>query len=198
MPSQRLVESGLASSLGVGRAAVRTAIARLAQERLVERLPNRGARVRRVPDKEVVEVLEIRMALECLVARHAALNASPDDLRRIDKILADMEACGRADDVQGYAKTNVAFHGELLRIARHETVARLLDSLLSNGFQLQRMVTTTHPFARLKEHHRIAEAVRANDPEAAEHAMHVHLSGVIERSRARLAKAQPRQLRVLD
>lgn len=198
MPSQRLVESGLATSLGVGRAAVRTAIARLAQERLVERLPNRGARVRRVSDKEVIEVLELRMALECLVARHAALNATPEGLQRLNRILEEMESGSLVDDVPGYGRTNVEFHRALLQIARHETAARVLESLLSNGFQLQRLATTSRPHDRTAEHRAIATAIAAKDPDAAEAAMRTHLSGILERTRLRLASAAPRQLRALD
>jgi DNA-binding GntR family transcriptional regulator len=194
MPSERLVESGLADTLGVGRAAIRTAIARLAQERLVERIPNRGARVRRVSDEEALEVLEVRMAIECLAVRRAAANATPDDIRRLKRILADMKAFSIVGNTAGFGTTNHDFHCELLRMARHETAGRMLESLLTNRFQLQRLTTPPAPLDRLAEHGRILAAVEAKDSDAAEREMRAHLFGVIERWRDRASVTPSRKL----
>lgn len=196
LPSQRLVESDLAESLGVGRAAVRTAIARLAQERLVERLPNRGARVRRVSDAEALEVVELRLVLECLIVRHAALNAGARDIECLTRILADMAEQCALEDMAGFARTNADFHNEVMRISRHETAQRMLDSLLSHRFELQRLTTPSRPSDRLQEHRVIFDAIAAHDADAAEAAMRDHLSGVVERWRER-AKAQEARRPVL-
>ncbi|HEY8839588.1 MAG TPA: winged helix-turn-helix domain-containing protein, partial [Candidatus Dormibacteraeota bacterium] len=51
-PNERLVEADLARTFGAGRTAIRAALVRLDQEGLVERQPNRGARVRLVSDRE--------------------------------------------------------------------------------------------------------------------------------------------------
>lgn len=193
LPSQRLVESDLATSLGVGRAAIRTAIARLAQENLVERSPNRGARVRHVSDKEALEVVELRLVLECLIVRHAAEHADTRDTERLARILRDMEQQCAIEDMTGFARTNAQFHGEVLRIARHDTARRMLDSLLSHRFELQRLTTPTRPSDRLAEHRVIYDAICAHDPDAAERAMNVHLCGVVERWRKRVKAQQARR-----
>jgi DNA-binding GntR family transcriptional regulator len=185
MPSERLVESGLADSLGVGRAAIRTAIARLAQERLVERIPNRGARVRRFTDDEVLDVLAVRMAIECLTVRRAAQNATPGDVQRISRVLDEMEEAAKSGDTPGFGQTNLIFHNALLEIANNETASRMLDSLLSHRFQLARLTTPTEPLERLAEHRRILAAVAAGDPDTAEAEMRHHLSGMIDRWRVR-------------
>jgi DNA-binding GntR family transcriptional regulator len=193
LPSQRLVESDLAASLGVGRAAIRTAIARLAQENLVERQPNRGARVRRVSDEEALEVVELRLVLECLVVRHAAQHADARDTERLARIMHDMEQQCAVEDMAGFARTNAQFHGEVLRIARHETARRMLDSLLSHRFELQRLTTPARPSDRLSEHRVIYDAMCAHDPDAAERAMYRHLCGVVERWRNRVKAEQARR-----
>src|SRR6266568_5961071 len=77
LPNERLIEMDLAQTLGAGRAAVRTALARLEQEGLVERERYRGARVRLVSETEAIEILEARAALESLAVRYAALNVTP-------------------------------------------------------------------------------------------------------------------------
>lgn len=193
MPNERLVETVIAQSYGVGRDAVRMALARLAQESLIERLPNRGARVRRIFEKEALEILEARVALESLAVRYAALNATPEDVERLDAILAEMATRGTdANDEMAYAETNAAFHNELLRIADHQTVTRLVGTLRTHttAFRFSHLARPTRPGDRLEEHRTIAAAVAAHDPDAAERAMNAHLRDVIRRRRERLA-AQP-------
>jgi DNA-binding GntR family transcriptional regulator len=133
------------------------------------------------------------MFLECLIVRHAAANATEQETKQLYRILRQMEARG-ADDLPGQASTNWEFHRLISHIARHETASRILESLLSNGFQLQRLAAT----ARLSEHRAIVAAIEKHDADAAEKAMRKHLSSVIERTRKRLASAQPRQLHGLD
>src|SRR5919201_5939750 len=67
-PGQRLVEEELAGTLGVTRASLRAALFDLAAEGLVERIPNRGARVRPVTLDEAVAITECRMAPQGLCA----------------------------------------------------------------------------------------------------------------------------------
>ena len=59
LPGERLLEEDLSAKLGLGRAAVRMALARLEHDGLVERERHRGARVRRVSQSEAVEILEL-------------------------------------------------------------------------------------------------------------------------------------------
>src|ERR1700757_5205002 len=71
-PGQRLVEEELAGTIGVTRQSLRAALLDLTAEGLVERIPNRGARVRVVTAEEAVAITECRMALEALCAGKAA------------------------------------------------------------------------------------------------------------------------------
>src|SRR6187399_2420603 len=76
VPNQRLIEADLSATYGASRAAVRTALLELGAEGLVDRLPNRGSRVRAIPLAEAIEILEVRMGLEGLCAAKAALHIS--------------------------------------------------------------------------------------------------------------------------
>ncbi|MFI5270402.1 MAG: GntR family transcriptional regulator, partial [Chloroflexota bacterium] len=79
-PNERLVEADLARTFGAGRTAIRAALVRLDQEGLAERQPNRGARVRLVSDREALEIEEVRVALEQMLARHAATQVTGADV----------------------------------------------------------------------------------------------------------------------
>src|SRR6266567_9455465 len=91
LPNERLIEMDLAQSLGAGRAAIRTALARLEQEGLVLRERYRGARVRLISETEAIEILEARAALESLAVRHAALNANEDDIATLRMLMDELQ-----------------------------------------------------------------------------------------------------------
>jgi DNA-binding GntR family transcriptional regulator len=188
-PNERLVEADLTERLGVGRAAVRTTLARLEQEGLVVRERNRGARVRLIDEDEAVEILEARAVLEGLAARHAALNATPDQIAVLRNVLKRMK--GRLDggDLLGASDVNAELHEMLIEIAQHKTADRLISTLKSQlvRFQYRTILLPGRSGRSYAEHEAIVDAVALHNPEAAEEAMRTHLSHVAEALRERVA-----------
>ena len=181
-PSERLIEADVARELGVGRSAVRTALARLEHEGLVEHERHRGARVRLVGTREAVEILEVRAVLEALAARHAATNVGREDVEDLEAILAEMRRRLDVGDLLSASDQNAVLHGRVLEISGHATVARLIATLKSQlvRFQYRTILLpgrSEHSFA---EHSAIVRAIAAGDPDAAEQAMRAHLSHVAE------------------
>ncbi len=181
-PSERLVETEVARELGVGRSAVRTALARLEHEGLVEHERHRGARVRLINAREAVEILEVRAVLEGLAARHAAANATPDDIEDLGAILAEMRLRLDAGDLLGASDQNALLHGRILEISAHTTVARLIATLKDQlvRFQYRTILLPGRSERSFSEHSRIVQAIAAADMEDAERAMRTHLSHVAE------------------
>src|SRR3954471_4317701 len=105
-PNERLIEMDLAQLYNVGRAAIRTTLARLEQDGLVEREPNRGARVRAISEEQAVETLEARAVLEGLAARYAARNITDAEIADLRAIIGEMEACLAAGDLLGISEGN--------------------------------------------------------------------------------------------
>src|SRR3954464_1602441 len=83
LPGARLVEADLVAMLGVSRGNIRLAIDALAAEGLVERIQNKGARVRVVSTEEAIAITECRMSLEGLLARKAAERLTDDEAGRL-------------------------------------------------------------------------------------------------------------------
>jgi DNA-binding GntR family transcriptional regulator len=185
-PNERLIEMDLAQSLSAGRAAVRTALARLEQEGLVQRERYRGARVRLVSETEAIEILEARAALESLAMRHAALNATTDDIATLRTLLDELAQRLKEGDLLGYSDVNARLHQQLLRIANHATVSRLLDMLKSQNvrFLFRTILVPGRPQKSYQEHAAIVEAVAAHDPDRAEETMRYHLSHVADALKA--------------
>ncbi|AEV16336.1 Transcriptional regulator, GntR [Thermus sp. CCB_US3_UF1] len=181
LPGQRLVEKELSERFGLGRAAIRTALAKLEQDGLVESEPYRGAWVRVITEEEAVEILEARMALECLAVRHAARKATPEAIARLRQIHAQMEARFREGDLLGMSELNSLFHRTLVEISGHGAARRLIEALRAQGVrhQFRTVLVPGRSQRSLEEHRLILEAVAAHDEEAAERAMKAHLQGVI-------------------
>ena len=181
-PNERLVEANLARDFGLGRSAVRTALARLEQDGLVEREPHRGARVRLIDEREAVEILEVRSVLEGVAARHAAGNASAADVKRLRQILKEMRRLLDQGDLLRASDENAVLHRTLLEIADHPTVMRLISMLKSQlvRFQYRTIMLPGRTERSFDEHSAIVDAVAAGDPDAAEKAMRRHLSHVAE------------------
>jgi len=182
LPGERLLEEDLSARLGLGRAAVRMALARLEHDGLVQRERHRGATVRRVSESEAVEILEARAALEGLAARHAARNADDAGVGRLRGILAEMQELRERGDPLGVSNANARLHGLILEISGHQTARRLSQTLRSQlvRFQYRTVLLPGRSEHSYAEHTAIVEAIAAHDPEAAEQAMRRHLSCVAE------------------
>lgn len=182
LPSQRLVELELAKQLGVGRAAIRTALDRLVQDGLVEHEPNRGAHVRLVSVEEAVEMFEARAVLEGLALRYTAQKATEQEIAELQAMVERMEECFAAGDLLAVSDINAQLHTALLRIADHKTVTRLLERLQAHHvrFQYRMILAPGRAIYSLQEHRAIIVAIGAHDPNAAEAAMRRHLSHAAE------------------
>lgn len=180
LPNERLVEADLTRRLGVGRSAVRTALARLEHEGLVEIEPHRGARVRVVPVAEAVEIVEARAVLEGLAARHAAIRAAAPDVADLRAVLAEMRRLLDAGDLLAVSERNAILHGRVLAIGGHATANRLIAGLCSQlvRFEYRTILLPGRAERSLGEHSAIVEAIAAGDPVAAEAAMRGHLAQV--------------------
>lgn len=181
-PNERLIENDLSKRIGVNRSLIRLALARLEQEGLVVIEPNRGARVRLISDREAIEIIETRCALELLVVRYAAERATEDDKAELRRVVAEMETLFKSHDLIRYSQTNGQFHRKLLEIAQHQTAVKMLEMLRSQmvRFQYRAILVPDRARKSLAEHKAVLAAIEAGDPDRAERAMRRHLKGVIE------------------
>ena len=85
-PGQRLPEADLVSLYQASRGTVRTALAQLETEGIVQRERNRGARVRPITLEEAVEITETRAVVEGLCAAKAAERATDADRARLREL----------------------------------------------------------------------------------------------------------------
>ena len=168
-PGERLMEIQLAEELGVSRTPVREAIRKLELEELVLMVPRKGAYVASLSMKDVVEVFEIRGALEGLAAALAAERITEEELERLQRqLVKSAEMIGNAD-LQGMVEADTGFHQILYQASRNERLAQIINNLRE---QIQRFRQTSLSYPgrmkiALEEHREIVDAVSARDPEMA-------------------------------
>lgn len=182
VPGQRLVEADLSDMFGASRAAVRSSLLELTNEGLVEKVQNRGARVRAVSLDDAIEISEVRMMLEALCAAKAAEHIDDDGIAELESIGERMSAAVSAGDVFGYSRLNELLHRRVRELSGQRTAARVLDRLRAQSVRHQFRLATQpgRPSVSLPEHLAIIEAICARDTAAADRAARRHLASVID------------------
>jgi DNA-binding GntR family transcriptional regulator len=180
-PGCRLVEAELVERTGASRSAVRQTIDLLAAEGLVERIQNKGARVRVVSTEEAIAITECRMPLEGFLARKAAEHITDPEVDRLQAHMVAMTAAVDAGDVLKYSDLIQQLHGMVRDAARHPVAAglvgRLQAQLVRHQFQLS--LRPGRPRVSLAGLAAVVDAVTRRDPDQAEAAAVAHVRSVI-------------------
>lgn len=180
-PNQRLIEADLSATFSASRATVRTALLELANEGLVERLPNRGSRVRAISIEEAIEILEVRIGVEGLCAAKTAASVSNDEVAEFERLRADMIDSVAEGDLVEYSRLNQLLDQRVRVLSRHATASEVLGRLHAQSVRHQFKLSSRPARAKVSvlEHAGIIDAIVAHDPDAAEKAVRVHLQSVI-------------------
>lgn len=185
-PNQRLIEADLSVSFGASRASIRTALFELANDGLIDRLPNRGSRVRAVSVDEAVEILEVRIGVEGLCAARAAERISDAEIDEFRELRSAIITSVEAGNLIEYSRLNQLLDQRIREISRHVTAVGIIERLQAQSVRHQFRLSFQPGRANVSgpEHASIIDAVTARDPEAARRATSDHLLSVISALRA--------------
>ena len=172
-------ERTLADQYGVKRHRVRQALALLREQGELDSSPrdNVADGESMIRSTNPVEVIELRMALEPALARLAAVRATPLEIARI------MRAATTLSDTQRSTQ-DLVFHKLVAAASGNGLAADVYALLRKVGSDARVRVQSSDPQCpnrlaqRDQEHHAVAEAIAARDPERAEAAMRTHLNAV--------------------
>jgi DNA-binding GntR family transcriptional regulator len=170
-PGARLREQSLAEQFGVSRARIREALAALEQTGLIEREPNRGAVVRRPSAAELLQIFDVREALEGLCARLATEKVPPASWQDLVDLFGEpTERMVVEGDVAGYLRSHDQLRRRMLDAAGNPVLAASLQPLTDRtGPVMRRLVLVTDRIqVALLEHRAILAAMRRGDAEEAE------------------------------
>jgi GntR family transcriptional repressor for pyruvate dehydrogenase complex len=192
-------ENQLGTQFEVSRAVVREALARLYADGVTMTRRGAGTYVQRQPGREFLRLapiggvadlmrcFEFRIGIEGEAASLAAQRRTDDHLTAIDEAFEQLNQVNSTGHIG--VEQDIRFHAAIATASRNQLFIQTLDALalhIFNGMSLTRSLSLTHNKRRLtlvqEEHHRIVDAIRNADANAAREAMRTHISNARNRA----------------
>ena len=190
-PGTRLLRTRIAARFGVSRQPVSDACARLAEEGLVDVLPQRGTYVSRIDVRAVMSARFVREAVEVEISRRLATERPTAMLDECNGLLDEQSRETNTADPMAFMALDDAFHRLLADAAGQAASWHILQPLKTQMDRLRHITAREFPRQLLLEQHkRIVAAIGRKDETAAETAMRDHLRQIFD-DLPRLIEAKP-------
>lgn len=179
---EELKEATLGAKLGVSRTPVREALRQLELDGLVEIVPNRGARVTGITQKDVSDIYQMRYRLEGLAARWAAEHITKEDIAELEEVIFLSEFHLRDEDQEQMVRLDGRFH----ELIYHASASRMLEHVLTDFHHYVKTaryisVKSNHRAeVSVMEHKAILDAMKGRDANLAEKLANEHIQHVID------------------
>ena len=179
-PGTRLTESTIAQSFGVSRQPVREAFIKLADEGLLEVLPQRGTYVRKISLDAVLDARFLREAIEADIVKLVAENADTAVITELRALLKAQQALADKGP-HDFVHLDDQFHRTLADAASKRSAWAVIEGLKSQMDRVRHLRSTRFPADRLiQQHTAVVDAIAKADPAAAEVAMRHHLREIFD------------------
>ncbi|MEO0329706.1 MAG: GntR family transcriptional regulator [Pseudomonadota bacterium] len=172
----RLDERKIATQLGISRTPIREALARLAQDGLVEILPRKGVFVVRKSLNEILEIIVTWAALEGMAARLASEYATDVQLKALRRFAMKHSIDAARADIEEYSEANIQFHQKILELSRCTLLKSTADGLFQHMHAVRRraMGEGDRITRSVVDHMEIIEALEARDADLASQLVREH------------------------
>jgi DNA-binding GntR family transcriptional regulator len=128
-PGSRIVESDLASQLGVSRGPIREALQILARDGFVDLRPRQGTFVHQPTHTEVADFFDVRRPLEMTSAGLAAQRVTPDQAKHLKELIDIAEALLNKGEDPSAHRDEVDMHAQIIAVANNTLLAAMLANL---------------------------------------------------------------------
>jgi DNA-binding GntR family transcriptional regulator len=142
-PGERVVERDIAAKLGASLTATREAIIQLETEGLITKRPNATTHITQLSHTDVEQIFEVRAVLEEYAFEQAALHATPEEVRTIKELYAELLVLARQGKAQEYVETDLRWHETVWRASHNDHLAQSLRRLLMPLFGFSQMNMAT-------------------------------------------------------
>lgn len=171
-----IVERAVCEALGISRTPIRAAFTELSKEGLVDVVPGRGVFVSRIRFEDMIEVFDIREALECMATKLLAERITPEELAHLEKIVDRMKYLTGSE----FMTLDMELHTAMAKYSKNKRLAHNIGLIYS---PIRLMATTAQNdhalcVSALKEHLEILDAITKHDVERAVGTMRRHILNV--------------------
>ncbi|VVE15221.1 GntR family transcriptional regulator [Pandoraea capi] len=176
-PGSHLNERALCEQLGVSRTPLREALKMLAVERLIDLLPNRGARVVTLSASDIADAFELLSGLEALAGELACERITQVEFDEIQELHSAMDACYANGDLPGYFDCNQRIHDRINAAARNPALTQMYQAV-NHRLQALRFRSNLHAGKwerAIDEHVEMLRALHRRDGVALGRLLRAHL-----------------------
>ncbi len=181
-PGEAVTESALSKALGVSRTPVREAIARLDREGLIKLIPNKGAYVVGISEKDLVDIYMIRTRLEGLAARLCAEKKDKGIAAELAENIELTEFYISKGNIEKVKDLDSAFHDIIYRACESRMLSNTLSGLHRYIASYRKLSLTVEGRIQksLDEHREICYAIEKGDAVGADKLMSAHVERALE------------------
>ncbi len=178
---ETLTETSISARLGVSRTPLRGALHRLAEEGLIEIVPNRGAVVLGIGEEDLVDIYKIRMRLEGLASAEAAIRISDADKKTLRENVELAEFYMSKKDSEHLKELDSEFHNIIYKASGNRLLNKTLSELHRNiQFYRKRSLAVADRLEKsTAEHREILAAIERGDSEAADRLTYAHIEAAL-------------------
>ena len=176
-PGERLMEIALAEKLGVSRTPIREAMRKLELEGLVVMIPRRGAQVANITEKDLNDVLEVRIALENMAIEKACKRMTEEQMRQMRHAEKEFERVLAEGNLVRIAEADVDFHEVIYQAADNARLYQVLSNLREQmyRYRVEYLKEEDTRNQLVQEHEELSKAIRERDVQKAQELSFRHL-----------------------
>ena len=171
------MEVALAERLGVSRTPIREAMRKLELEGLVVMVPRKGAQVASITEKDLTDVLEVRITLENFAIEKACTHMTEEDMDKLWLASKQFERAIQEGDLVRIAEADQAFHEIIYQASDNARLLQVLTNMREQiyRYRLEYLKDELSRDKLLEEHRRLTDAIRRRDAAQAQRISFEHL-----------------------
>lgn len=179
---EELKEMAIGEEMGVSRTPVREAFRQLELEGLIQIIPNKGAYVTGITEKDVRDIYMIRSMLEGLCARWATEHITQDQMDEMEENVYLAEFHAKKGHLEQLAELDNRFHDILYEACNSKILEHQLKDFHQYVLRVRRktLANANRGPKSNEEHKQIMEAIRDRNADLAEQLAHQHMINAYE------------------
>ncbi|MGL5258819.1 MAG: GntR family transcriptional regulator [Lachnospiraceae bacterium] len=177
-----LKEVSIGEKLGVSRTPVREAFRQLELEGLIQIIPNKGAYVTGITEKDVKDIYQIRSYLEGLCAKWATTNITKEQMEELEENVFLSEFHAQKGNTVQLAELDNRFHEILYEASNSKMLKHMLHDFHDYVLRVRKktLSQTKRSNKSNEEHRLIMEAIKEKNPKKAEEVANRHIAKAYE------------------
>ena len=179
---EELKEMAIGEEMGVSRTPVREAFRQLELEGLIQIIPNKGAYVTGITEKDVKDIYMIRSLLEGLCARWATEHITEEKMEEMEENVYLAEFHAQKGHMEQLAELDNRFHDILYESCNSKILEHQLKDFHQYVLRVRKktLANVSRGNKSNEEHRMIMEAIRDKNADLAEQLAHQHMINAYE------------------